>query len=385
MTFKIIDFEQRATIKVVGVGGAGGNAINRMTASGMRGVEFIAGNTDTQDLEASSADHCICIGENVTRGLGSGAQPELGRQAIDEARDKVAEQLADTDLVFIPAGMGGGTGTGAAPVVAELAKDHGALTVGVVTEPFQFEGFPRMRNALAGIAEMQEHVDTLIVIKNQRLLSVCSRDTTLEDAFAKADEVLLQATRGIADLITTPGMINLDFNDVKTVITGGGDAIIGVGSHKGENRSLEAAKRAIRSPLLEDISIEGAKGALINIAAGANLTLFEANEAASVIREATGHEANIIFGTVVDESLVDEMRVTVIATGFYLNNDAENGAEEEEARKAEGQRRYTGRAQLAEREEARASEAGESQDEAEGTSTWREDLDYPAILRKKMA
>jgi len=385
MTFKIIDFEQRATIKVVGVGGAGGNAINRMTASGMRGVEFIAVNTDTQDLETSSADHCICIGENVTRGLGSGAMPELGRQAIDEARDKVAEQLADTDLVFITAGMGGGTGTGAAPVVAELAKDHGALTVGVVTEPFQFEGFPRMRNALAGIAEMQEHVDTLIVIKNQRLLSVCSRDTTLEEAFAKADEVLLQATRGIADLITTPGMINLDFNDVKTVITGGGDAIIGVGSHKGENRSLEAAKRAIRSPLLEDISIEGAKGALINIAAGANLTLFEANEAASVIREATGHEANIIFGTVVDESLVDEMRVTVIATGFYLNNDAENGAVEEEARKAEGQRRFTGRAQLAAREEARASEAGESQDEAEGTSTWREDLDYPAILRKKMA
>ena len=185
MTFKIIDFEQRATIKVVGVGGAGGNAINRMTASGMRGVEFIAVNTDTQDLEASSADHCVCIGENVTRGLGSGAKPDLGRQAIDEARDKVAEQLADTDLVFITAGMGGGTGTGAAPVVAELAKDHGALTVGVVTEPFQFEGFPRMRNALAGIAEMQEHVDTLIVIKNQRLLSVCSRDTTLEEAFAR--------------------------------------------------------------------------------------------------------------------------------------------------------------------------------------------------------
>lgn len=385
MTFKIIDFEQRATIKVVGVGGAGGNAINRMAASGMHGVEFIAVNTDSQDLEMSSADHCICIGENVTRGLGSGAKPELARQAIDEARDKVAEQLADTDLVFITAGMGGGTGTGAAPVVAELAKEHGALTVGVVTEPFEFEGFPRMRNALAGIAEMQEHVDTLIVIKNQRLLSVCSRDTTLEEAFAKADEVLLQATRGIADLITVPGLINLDFNDVKTVITEGGDAIIGVGSHKGENRALEAAKRAIKSPLIEDISIEGAKGALISIAAGANLTLFEANEAATVIREAAGHEANIIFGTVIDESLVDEMRVTVIATGFYLNKDGDIGAREEETKKADG-RRFTGRAPGMAVGERESVEAGErSGDDAEGASTWREDLDYPAILRKKMA
>jgi cell division protein FtsZ len=385
MTFKIIDFEQRASIKVVGVGGAGGNAINRMAASGMHGVEFVAVNTDTQDLEMSSADHCICIGENVTRGLGSGAKPELGRQAIDEARDKVAEHLADTDLVFITAGMGGGTGTGAAPVVAELAKDHGALTVGVVTEPFQFEGFPRMRNALAGIAEMQEHVDTLIVIKNQRLLSVCSRDTTLEEAFAKADEVLLQATRGIADLITIPGMINLDFNDVRTVITEGGDAIIGVGSHKGENRSLEAAKRAIRSPLLEDISIDGARGALISIAAGPSLTLFEANEAASVIREATGHEANIIFGTVVDESLVDELRVTVIATGFYLNNkESEDAVREDKVKKADG-RRFSGRAQHPAVDEHRPTEGSEPQDDVEGSSTWREDLDYPAILRKKMA
>jgi len=297
MTFKIIDFEHNASIKVVGVGGAGGNAINRMVASGMHGVEFIAVNTDSQDLEVSSADVCICIGENVTRGLGAGAKPELGRQSMDESRDQVAERLADTDLVFITAGMGGGTGTGAAPVVAEIARELGALTVGIVTEPFQFEGYPRMRNALAGIAELQDHVDTLIVIKNQRLLTICSRDTTLDEAFAKADEILLHATRGIADLITIPGMINLDFNDVRTVITEGGDAIIGVGSHKGENRALEAASKAIKSPLLEDISIEGAKGALISICAGSDLTLYEANEAASVIQEASGREANIIFGT----------------------------------------------------------------------------------------
>ena len=304
MTFEIIDFDQAASIKVVGVGGAGGNAINRMVASGMHGVEFISVNTDNQDLEMSAADVTLCIGESITRGLGAGAKPEIARQAVEEDRDKVAEHLTDTDLVFITAGMGGGTGTGAAPVVAQIAKEQGALAVGIVTEPFQFEGLPRMRNAQAGIAELQEYVDTLIVIKNQRLLSICARDTTLEEAFSKADDVLLQATRGIADLITVNGMINLDFNDVKTVITEGGDAIIGVGSHRGENRALEAAKKAIKSPLIEDISIAGAKGALINISAGSNFTLYEANEAASVIQEAAGNEANIIFGTVIEEAMV---------------------------------------------------------------------------------
>ena len=325
MTFRIIDSEHSANIKVVGVGGAGGNAINRMVASGMYGVEFIAINTDSQVLDTSSADICICIGDSVTHGLGAGAKPELGRQAIEEDRDKVAEQLEDTDLVFITAGMGGGTGTGAAPIVAEIAREQGALTVGIVSEPFQFEGFPRMRNATSGLLELQDRVDTLIVIKNQRLLSICSRDTTFEEAFVRADEVLLQATRGIADLITIPGMINLDFMDVKTVIAEGGDAMMGVGSHRGENRALEAAKKAIKSPLLEDISIAGAKGVLINITSGSDLTLFEVNEATSIIQEAAGQEANIIFGTVIEDNLVDEIRVTVIATGFNLTN---NGARE---------------------------------------------------------
>ena len=384
MTFKIIDFEHNASIKVVGVGGAGGNAINRMVASGMHGVEFIAVNTDSQDLEVSSADVCICIGENVTRGLGAGAKPERVRQSMDESRDQVAERLADTDLVFITAGMGGGTGTGAAPVVAEIARDLGALTVGIVTEPFQFEGYPRMRNALSGITELQDHVDTLIVIKNQRLLTICSRDTTLDEAFAKADEILLHATRGIADLITVPGMINLDFNDVRTVITEGGDAIIGVGSHKGENRALEAASKAIKSPLLEDISIEGAKGALISICAGSDLTLFEANEAASVIQEASGREANIIFGAVIDEGLVDEMRVTVIATGFYLNQEGRLEASGDDNRQGD-RRRLTVRQHVMARMQAEVEAvAPESHHEpAVEVLAGRDQLDTPAILRRK--
>lgn len=372
MTFEIINFDSAASIKVVGVGGAGGNAINRMVASGMHGVEFIAVNTDNQDLEMSSADVTICIGESITRGLGAGAKPEIARQAVEEDRDRVAEHLADTDLVFITAGMGGGTGTGAAPVIAQIAKEQGALAVGIVTEPFQFEGFPRMRNAQAGIAELKEYVDTLIVIKNQRLLSICSRDTTLEEAFGKADEVLLQATRGIADLITINGMINLDFNDVRTVITEGGDAIIGVGAHRGENRALEAAKKAIKSPLIEDISIAGARGALINISAGSNLTLYEANEAASVIQEAAGNEANIIFGTVIDESMVDEMRVTVIATGFHLNKKGEFATTPET--QVAGQRSVRTVARVP----AVTMQPGVD-DDLGG------DLDYPAILRKQQA
>jgi cell division protein FtsZ len=374
MTFEIINFDQAASIKVVGVGGAGGNAINRMVAAGMYGVEFISVNTDNQDLEMSSADVTLCIGENITRGLGAGAKPEIARQAVEEDRDRVAEHLADTDLVFITAGMGGGTGTGAAPVVAQIAKEQGALAVGIVTEPFQFEGLPRMRNAQAGIAELHEYVDTLIVIKNQRLLSICSRDTTLEEAFSKADEILLQATRGIADLITINGMINLDFNDVKTVITEGGDAIIGVGSHKGENRALEAAKKAIKSPLIEDISIAGAKGALINITAGSDFTLYEANEAASVIQEAAGNEANIIFGTVIDESMVDEMRVTVIATGFHLDKEKKFDPAVETTRVV-GSRRQVPMAPGGQPVSVDISNEPDADD----------DLDYPAILRKQQA
>ena len=325
MSFKIIENDHQARIKVVGIGGAGGNAINRMIHSGMHGVEFIAINTDAQVLDTSQADGTICIGDTVTRGLGAGADPEVGRQAIEEDREKVAERLGDADLVFITAGMGGGTGTGAAPVVAEICREQGALAVGIVTEPFSMEGFPRMRNAQAGLKELQEHVDTLIVIKNQRLLSICGRDTTLDDAFYQADEILLQATRGIADLITVPGMINLDFNDVKTIVSQGGDAIMGVGTHKGEDRAVEAARKAIQSPLLEDVSINGAKGVLVNIAADSNLTLFEVNEAMSLIQEAAGQEANIIFGTVKDDQMLDEISVTVIATGFNLNGDCSEG------------------------------------------------------------
>jgi len=388
MPFKIIENEHKAKIKVFGVGGGGGNAINRMVAAGMNGVEFIAVNTDAQSLAGSSADACICIGESVTRGLGAGAKPEIGRQAIEEDREKIAEKLSDTDLVFITAGMGGGTGTGAAPVVAEIAKKQGVLTVGIVTEPFQFEGAPRMRNAMSGINELQEHVDTLIVIKNQRLLQVCSKDTTLEEAFLKADDVLLQATRGIADLITIPGMINLDFNDVRTIITEGGDAIMGVGSHRGENRAVEAARKAIKSPLLEEVSIEGAKGVLINISAGSNLTLFEVNEAASVIQEAAGPEANIIFGTVIDDALVDEILVTVIATGFSLHREFRSGSRngDEHGRGRDRQiplRPHAGRHGAAQKEEDLV-EVGE-QERATGTDWRRGELDYPAILRKMKA
>jgi cell division protein FtsZ len=379
MPFNLINNQRKAQIKVVGIGGAGGNAINRMINSGMYGVDFIAINTDAQALEMCAADLIICIGEkSVTYGLGAGAQPEVARQAIEEDRDKVTEQLKDADLVFITAGMGGGTGTGAAPVVAQIAREQGALTVGIVTEPFMMEGFPRMRKALEGIAELQERVDTLITIKNQRLLSICSRDTTLQEAFFKADEVLMQATRGITDLITVPGMINLDFNDVKTIIADGGDAIMGVGVHRGENRAIEAAKKAIKSPLLEDISIEGAKKVLINIAAASNLTLFEVNEAMSLIYESVGQEANIIFGTVLDDNMVDEIRVTVIATGFNLNKENKLSLEKEEA-VAVGNPGENMKVPTYLRQKSTGTDGRADQ----GQRVTQENLDYPTFLRKK--
>ena len=383
MPFKIISNEERkAQIKVVGVGGGGGNAINRMINSGMYGVDFLALNTDAQALETCAADINLCIGEkSVTNGLGAGAQPELARQAIEENRDKVTEHLRDADLVFITAGMGGGTGTGAAPVVAQIAREQGALTVGIVTEPFMMEGFPRMRNALAGITELQEHVDTLITIKNQRLLTICSRDTTLQEAFFKADEVLMQATRGIADLITVPGIINLDFNDVKTIIADGGDAIMGVGIHRGENRAIEGAKKAIKSPLLEEVSIEGAKKVLINIAADSNLTLFEVNEAMSLIYESVGQEANIIFGTVLDDDLVDEIRITVIATGFNLNKEDALGIDREEQVPAKG---IEAANNLGVPAVIRRTATGTDDREGVSGRSASENLDYPTFLRKKM-
>ena len=308
-----------AKMKVVGVGGAGGNAINRMIEAKLSGVEFLTINTDLQALEMCRANSRIQVGRALTKGLGAGANPETGRRAIEEDREAVFEALSDADMIFVTAGMGGGTGTGAAPIVAEIAKDLGALTVGIVTKPFMFEGPKRMKRAQEGIAELKDRVDTLVVIPNQRLLSVVPKDTPLNSAFQIADDVLLQATKGISDLIAIPGLINLDFADVRTVMSEMGDALMGSGFASGENRSLEAAQQAISSPLLEDVSIQGALGVLVNVTGGENMTLHEVNDATSVVSEAVGSEANIIFGAVVDKHLDEEMRVTVIATGFNHN------------------------------------------------------------------
>jgi len=313
-------YENHANMKVVGIGGAGGNAVNRMIGAGLSGVDFIAINTDAQDLKTSQASHQVQIGSRLTKGLGAGADPEIGRKAIEEDRDLVAETLVGADMVFVTGGMGGGTGTGASPIVAEIAKDQGALTIGVVTKPFEFEGRKRMSRALMGIEELKERVDTLIVIPNQRLLALASKETLLTDAFKMADEILLQATKGISELITVPGLINLDFADVKTVMAEMGDALFGIGYGTGENRAKEAATQAISCPLLDNVSILGAKGVLVNITGGPGMTLLEVHEAASLITEASGEDANIIFGAVIDENLKDGLRVTVIATGFGNHN-----------------------------------------------------------------
>ncbi|MCI0695246.1 cell division protein FtsZ [candidate division KSB1 bacterium] len=308
-----------ARIKVVGVGGAGCNAVNRMIEAGLRGVDFVAMNTDVQALDSSKSSLRLQIGKTTTRGLGAGADPEIGRKAIEEDREAVADALEESDMVFVTCGMGGGTGTGAAPIVAEIAKDLGALTVGVVTKPFIFEGNKRIKRAEEGIIELKERVDTLIVIPNQRLLSVVPKGTPLTEAFRQADEVLLHATKGISDLISVPGLINLDFADVKTVMAEMGDALMGAGLASGDERALQAAQRAISSPLLEDVSIAGALGVLVNITGGEDLTLHEVNDATTVVSEAVGAEANIIFGAVIDKAMTDHIRVTVIATGFHKN------------------------------------------------------------------
>ncbi|MGE5819484.1 MAG: cell division protein FtsZ, partial [Deltaproteobacteria bacterium] len=315
--FEIIEQTQlNARIKVIGIGGGGGNAVNTMIGAKLFGVDFIVANTDAQSLEASQAPIRIQLGGQVTKGLGAGANPEIGRRAALEDQEKIKEYLAGSDMIFITAGMGGGTGTGGAPVVARLAREVGALTVGVVTKPFIFEGKKRMRQAEEGIEELKQSVDTLIVIPNQRLLSIAAKTTTMLEAFHKADDVLLQAVRGISDLIITPGLINLDFADVRTVMAEMGLALMGAACASGENRAVEAAQKAISSPLLEDISIQGARGVLINITGGTDLCLHEVNEAASMIQEEAHDDANIIFGAVIDETLTDEIRITVIATGF---------------------------------------------------------------------
>ncbi len=304
-----------ALIKVVGVGGAGGNALNRMIKSNLRGIEFIAVNTDAQALYHSEAPTKINIGKATTRGLGAGSNPDIGRQAAEESAEEIRQQLEGADMVFITAGMGGGTGTGAGPVIADIAKEMGVLTVGVVTRPFSFEGHRRIQQAEDGIENLKNKVDTLITIPNDKILSIIDKKTPLTEAFTVCDDVLRQGVQGIADLITVHGMINVDFADVKTVMENAGSALMGIGYGAGENRALEAAKAAIESPLLE-LSIDGAKGVLFNITGGNDLSMFEVDEAAKIITEAADPDANIIFGAVINDSYTGEIKITVVATGF---------------------------------------------------------------------
>jgi len=304
-----------ARMKVFGVGGAGKNALNHMIEAGVPGVEFVVANTDAQDLAESNAKYKIQLGHEITRGLGAGADPEIGKKAAEDSRDEIIEHLTDIDMVFITAGMGGGTGSGAAPVIAEIARELGVLTVGVVTKPFMFEGPKRATNAEGGLAALKEHVDTVVVIPNQKLKEAVSRNTTFKEALKVADEVLLQATRGISDLITLPGLINVDFADIKTTMENKGAALMGTGDATGENRAKEAAERAMSHPLLEDLDIDGARDILLNITGGQDLTLFDVDEAMTTVQSAAGH-TNIIMGTVLDEALEGALRVTLIATGL---------------------------------------------------------------------
>ncbi len=307
---------QNARMKVVGVGGGGGNAVNRMISEHLMGVEFISVNTDAQALMTNNADVKVQIGKKLTRGLGAGARPEIGRQAIEENKDEVIKVLDGADLVFVTCGMGGGTGTGAAPIISALARDVGALTVGIITKPFLFEGRKRMRQAEIGIAEMRKHVDTMIVVPNERLLAVVGKNVPFQDALKKADEVLLHATQGISTLISVTGLVNVDFADVRTVMQNGGAALMGTGTSRGDDRALEAAQHAITSPLLDEVSINGSTGVLVNITGGEDLTLGEVNQISEVVHDAAGDQAEIIFGAVHDPAMQGEVRVTVIATGF---------------------------------------------------------------------
>ncbi len=313
--------QDNAQIKVVGVGGGGGNAVNNMITKGLTSVEYIALNTDNQALNNNLADHTIQVGENLTNGLGAGARPEIGREAVEENRHEIEESVEGSDMVFITAGMGGGTGTGGAPVVAGIAKRKGILTVAIVTTPFNCEGKVRMKYALEGITELKKNCDTVIVIPNERLLDISDENTTLMEAFELANEVLYNATRGISDLILMPGLINLDFADVRTTMLDGGAAIMGSATAEGEDRSEIAAREAINSPLLDGVSIRGARNVLVNISAGSNLGMRETTTATSIIQQEAGEDAEIILGTVLDESFEDEMRVTVIATGFDLSDN----------------------------------------------------------------
>jgi cell division protein FtsZ len=352
-------------IKVVGVGGGGTNAVNRMVDAGLAGVEFIGVNTDAQALLMSDADVKIHIGDHVTRGLGAGADPEVGRAAAYESRDELKEVLKGADMVFVTAGEGGGTGTGAAPIVADLASEVGALTVGVVTRPFSFEGNRRGEVAENGIGELADRVDTIIVIENDRLLQVVERQTSVVDAFKLADDVLRQGVQGITDLITVPGLVNLDFADVRTIMREAGTAMMGIGTARGEGRAAEAARQAVSSPLLE-ASIEGATGILLNITGGKSVGLFEVNEAAEVVTSAATADSNIIFGAVIDKAMDDELRVTVIATGFGQQRRRKRRPSEERTR---------------DRDRAREPELVTAAPTKEGFDIPKEVLDVPSFLR----
>jgi cell division protein FtsZ len=358
-----------ARIKVIGIGGGGGNAVNRMIESGIEGIEFVVANTDLQALKRSRAPIKIQLGGRLTKGLGAGANPTIGRDAALEDTEKIIEVLEGADMVFVTTGLGGGTGTGAAPIVASLATELNALTVAVVTKPFHFEGRRRMQQAEQGLRELRECVDTVITIPNERLLHTVDRGASLSDSFKVADDVLRQAVQGISDLITVPGLINLDFADVKAIMAGMGLALMGAGRASGEHRAMEATQQAISSPLLEEATIEGAKGVLINITGGPDLTLYEVNEASSIIREAADDDANIIFGAVIDETMRDEMKITVIATGFD-KEIVTTGTGMGDAQLPTTPPRYTQR-------------PGDDLSRAATNNTRGDDLDVPTFIRKK--
>ena len=381
-----LEMDQLAKIKVIGIGGGGGNAVNRMIESGVKGVEFIAANTDLQVLNSSKADIKIQIGATLTDGLGAGGKPEVGRESAVESKKEIEDALSGADMVFITAGMGGGTGTGAAAVVAEIAQGLGALTVAIVTKPFSFEGKRRMDNALAGIEELRKHVDTLIVIPNDRLREIIDKSTPMLEAFKEVDNVLRRGVQSISDLIAVVGLVNLDFADVKAIMEDSGRAIIGIGIGMGEDRALEAARQAVSSPLLEQ-SIEGATDAIINITGGVNLTLFEAEQAAEVVRSAANTDINTIFGSVINENLSDEVIVTVIATGFDKKKAPEpiysNGANKEIPAPAnnsgvQGQRRSTPREEYTSYQPEALGEDDSSDDTSSGA-----DYEVPSFLRNR--
>jgi len=379
--FELEPATQAAKIKVIGLGGGGGNAVSRMMAAQFTGVEFIVGNTDVQALSASPAPVKIQLGAKLTGGLGAGSNPDVGRNAAQEDPDQITRLLAGSDMVFITAGLGGGTGTGAAPVVASLAKDLGILTVAVVTKPFTFEGRKRMLQAEAGLEALRGVVDTLITIPNQRLLSVVDRGTPLIAAFRVADSVLQQAVQGISDLILVPGLVNLDFADVRTIMSGMGLAMMGTGTGKGENRALDAAQKAVASPLLDETSIEGARGILINFTGGPDLSIHEVEEAARIVQEAAHEEANIIFGAVLDENLGDEVRITVIATGFADKKETVGlGGKVVDLPRPSRPAPSSAPAPVAPWRRKFADPRGEASEEALGDGA---DLEVPAFLRRQ--